>query len=63
MTTPVAVSENDLRTMMRIVSDHRSDLPPTGLLGPAVPTAVDGRMASTSVPRTTCCGTPRPAVS
>jgi hypothetical protein len=31
MTTPVAVSENDLRTMLRIVSDHRSDLPPAGL--------------------------------
>ena len=31
MTTPVAVSENDLRTMLRIVSDHRGDLPPAGL--------------------------------
>ena len=31
MTTPVAVSENDLRTMLRIVSDHRDDLPPAGL--------------------------------
>jgi hypothetical protein len=38
MTTPVAVSENDLRTMMRIVSDHRSDLPPTGLLASIVQT-------------------------
>jgi DNA-binding CsgD family transcriptional regulator len=31
MTTPVAVSENDMRTMLGIVSDHRSDLPPAGL--------------------------------
>ena len=31
MTTPVAVSENDMRTMLRIVSDHRSDLAPAGL--------------------------------
>ncbi len=31
MTTPVAVSENDLRAMLRIVSDHRDDLPSAGL--------------------------------
>jgi len=31
MTSPVTVSERDLRTLLGIVSDHRSDLPPTGL--------------------------------
>jgi DNA-binding CsgD family transcriptional regulator len=31
MATPVAVSENDLRAMLRIVSDHRGDLPSAGL--------------------------------
>jgi hypothetical protein len=31
MTTPVAVSENDMRTMLGIVNDYRSDLPPAGL--------------------------------
>ena len=31
MTSPVTVSERDLRTLLGIVSDHRSDLPPAGL--------------------------------
>ena len=32
MTAPVTVSERDLRTLLGIVSDHRSDLPAAGLL-------------------------------
>ena len=31
MTAPVRVSEQDLRTLLGIVSDHREDLPPRGL--------------------------------
>jgi len=31
MTSPVTVSERDLRTLLGIVGDHRSDLPPAGL--------------------------------
>jgi len=31
MTAPVTVSEKDLRTLLGIVTDHRSDLPPAGL--------------------------------
>ena len=31
MTAPVTVSEQDLRTLLGIVGDHRSDLPPAGL--------------------------------
>jgi DNA-binding CsgD family transcriptional regulator len=31
MTSPVTVSERDLRTLLGVVSDHRSDLPPAGL--------------------------------
>jgi DNA-binding CsgD family transcriptional regulator len=31
MTAPVTVSEKDLRTLLGIVGDHRSDLPPAGL--------------------------------
>src|ERR1035438_2390096 len=31
MTPPVTVSERDLRTLLGIVSDHRSDLPAAGL--------------------------------
>jgi len=31
MTSPVTVSEKDLRALLGIVSDHRSDLPPAGL--------------------------------
>ena len=31
MTSPVTVSERDLRALLGIVSDHRSDLPPAGL--------------------------------
>ena len=31
MTSPVTVSERDLRALLGIVGDHRSDLPPAGL--------------------------------
>ena len=31
MTAPVTVSEQDLHTLLGIVSDHRSDLPAAGL--------------------------------
>ena len=31
MTAPVTISERDLRTLLGIVTDHRSDLPPAGL--------------------------------
>src|SRR5689334_8145075 len=31
MTSPVTVSERDLRTLLGIVGDYRSDLPPAGL--------------------------------
>lgn len=31
MTAPVTLSEKDLRTLLGIVGDHRSDLPPAGL--------------------------------
>src|SRR5690242_12593235 len=31
MTSPVSVSERDLRTLLGIVADHRSDLPPAGV--------------------------------
>jgi len=31
MTAPVTVSEKDLRTLLGIVTEHRSDLPPAGL--------------------------------
>ena len=31
MTSPVTASERDPRTLLGIVSDHRTDRPPTGL--------------------------------
>jgi hypothetical protein len=38
MVAPVTVSEKDLRTLLGIVSDDRSDLPEAGCPGRCLPT-------------------------
>jgi hypothetical protein len=52
MAAPVTVSERDLRTLVGIVSDYRSDLPAAGL-----PLALLAEpMAATASPMSSCIG-------